>query len=56
MADGLTLNDLPTDSGDLFIWSEQGADAGVGTADEFRQLVSDGIIADADAVRFRVAR
>jgi hypothetical protein len=51
--EALTLTDLPASSPSLYIMVEDGTDVGIGTADEIRELVEDGIHA-ADGLTFRL--
>lgn len=42
----MTLSELPADDGTLYLIKQDGAEIGIGTADEIRSLVADGILTD----------
>jgi hypothetical protein len=49
----MTTADLPAGSDDLYIVSHGEADIGIGTPDELRDLIAEGVI-PSDGLRFRL--
>ena len=47
----LTLSELPRGTSDLYVIVEDGTDTGIGTPDELRQLVDEGVVSKSASFR-----
>lgn len=48
----LTISELPSGTSDLYIVRRAGAEIGIGTPDELRGLIEEGVLPDADELTF----
>ncbi len=55
MAQALTIDQLPSGTDDLYVVGQTDAcELGIGTPDELRELIAEGVLPEAQTLRFRL--